>query len=61
MEQQIRFCTSADGTGIAYATAGVGFHGLDSAAEIAGFSALAGAMVVVGLLILWVPWKERHV
>lgn len=40
--------------------AGVGFHGVDSAAEIAGFAVLAGAMVLIALLILWFPGKARH-
>ncbi|MFQ5880635.1 MAG: hypothetical protein ACE5IZ_10755, partial [Dehalococcoidia bacterium] len=38
----------------------VGFHRGGNTAEIAGFAALAGAMVLVALLILWFPWKERH-
>ena len=41
--------------------AGVGFHGLDSAAEIAGFAALAAVLVLAGVALLWLPWKERHV
>ena len=40
--------------------AGVGFHGLDSAAEIAGFAALAAVLVLAGVALLWSPWKERR-
>lgn len=40
--------------------AGVGFHGLDSALEMAGFGALAGALVVIGAVLLWLPWERRH-
>ena len=41
--------------------AGVGFHGLDSPAEIAGFAALAAVLVLAGVALLWLPWKERHI
>ncbi len=41
--------------------AGVDFHRLDSAAEIAGFAALAAVLVLAGVALLWLPWKERHV
>ena len=40
--------------------AGVGFHRLDSALEMAGFGALAGALVVIGAVLLWLPRESRH-
>ena len=39
--------------------AGVGFHRLDSAVEIAGFAGLAIALVVIGAALVWLP-RERH-
>lgn len=41
--------------------AGVGFHRLDSAAEIVGFAGLAAVLVLVGVALLWLPRGERHV
>ncbi len=40
--------------------AGVGFHGLDSAVEVAGFAALATVLVLAGVALLWLPARERH-
>ena len=40
--------------------AGVGFHAVDSAAEIAGFAGLAAALVVIGAALVWLPRAKRH-
>ena len=40
--------------------AGVGFHRLDSTAEIAGFAGLAAALVVIGAALVWLPRERRH-
>ena len=38
----------------------VSFHRIGSAAEVAGFATLAGAMALIGVALLWLPGRKRH-
>ena len=40
--------------------AAVGFHRIDSIAEVAGFAGLAAALVFVGSILLLFPRREKH-
>lgn len=40
---------------------GIDFHRVDSEFEIAGFATLAGVLVLIGALLLWLPAKEGQV
>jgi len=50
----------ADGgeTSTAGHESGVDFHRIDSEVEIAGFAVLAGVLVLIGALLLWLPARE---
>ena len=38
----------------------LGFHAVDSTAEIAGFAGLAAVLVLIGAALVWLPWSKRH-